>query len=58
MTAIGPDHADLEGPDGAVRIDADDVVVLIGGELPTAFLERSGVALDTHFGVPRIGAEG
>ena len=58
VTAIGPDHADLEGPDGAVRIDADDVVVLIGGELPTAFLERSGVALDTHFGVPRIGAEG
>lgn len=57
VTAIGADTVELDGPDGPLRIAADDVFVFIGGELPTAFLERCGVTMDTHFGVPRIGAE-
>ena len=37
-------------------IPNDDVFVFIGGELPTAFLQACGVALDTHFGTPRQAA--
>ena len=45
----------LGGAGGGVAVPADDVRVFIGGELPTPFLQRCGIVLDTHFGVPRIG---
>jgi thioredoxin reductase (NADPH) len=38
------------------EVPTDDVFIFIGGELPTAFLEACGVALDTHFGEPRRAA--
>ena len=57
VTRIGTDTVDLDGPERAMTVPADAVFVLIGGELPTAFLERCGVQMDTHFGVPRIGDE-
>jgi thioredoxin reductase len=34
------------------RIDNDQLFVFIGGELPTPFLERCGVKIDTKFGEP------
>ncbi|WP_412061607.1 NAD(P)-binding domain-containing protein [Rubrivirga sp. IMCC45206] len=58
VEAIGADTARLDTPGGEVVVPADDVFVLIGGEPPTPFLERCGIVLDTHFGVPRIGSEG
>ena len=51
---IGPDWVRLATPAGALRVPADDVLVFVGGELPGPFLERCGVVLDAHFGVPRI----
>jgi thioredoxin reductase len=37
-------------------VPADDVFIFVGGELPTAFLQAAGVAMDTHFGEPRRAA--
>ena len=51
---IGTDWVRLTGPEGRLTIPADDVFVMIGGELPTPFLEQCGVVLDAHFGVPRM----
>ena len=33
-------------------LDNDDVFVFIGGELPTKFLQETGIAMDTKFGEP------
>ena len=55
---IGPDWVALSGASGETRVEADEVLVFIGGELPTPFLLSCGIALDTHFGVPRIGMPG
>lgn len=33
-------------------LENDDVFVYIGGELPTKFLQDTGIALDTKFGEP------
>ena len=41
---------DDAGP--AAEVDADQVFVLIGGELPAAFLRECGVELETRFGTP------
>ncbi|MCG6989223.1 MAG: NAD(P)-binding domain-containing protein [Gemmatimonadetes bacterium] len=40
--------------EGGHRIDvpADQVFVFIGGELPTGFLRKCGVEIETHFGAP------
>ena len=56
VESIGRRSVQLAGPDGAMSVPADDVLVLIGGEPPTPFLEACGIVLDTHFGVPRITA--
>ncbi len=45
-----------DGAGAEAEVPADDVFIFIGGELPTAFLEACGVALDTHFGEPRRAA--
>ena len=54
---ILPDAVVLRDEAGAeTTVPTDDVFVFIGGELPTAFLQSIGVALDTHFGTPRQAA--
>ena len=54
VVEIGPEHVTYEDAHGqAHALSADDVFVLIGGELPTAFLQSCGVALETKFGEPR-----
>lgn len=55
VTAIEPGRVRLTSASGEIDVEADDVFVFIGGELPTPFLEACGIQLDTHFGVPRIG---
>ncbi len=55
LTAIGDgtvSYADAEGTEHT--IENDDVFIFVGGELPTAFLKSCGIAMDTHFGTPRI----
>ena len=50
---IEEDHVVLE--DGAGerrRVPNDQVLIFIGGTLPTGFLEACGVAIDTKFGEP------
>jgi thioredoxin reductase len=43
----------VRGRDGAsLPLSADHVFVFIGGELPTPFLTKCGVELETHFGKP------
>ncbi|HEX6307985.1 MAG TPA: FAD-dependent oxidoreductase [Longimicrobiales bacterium] len=39
-------------PAGTTTIENDDVFVFIGGELPTKFLQETGIAMDTRFGTP------
>jgi thioredoxin reductase len=52
-TEIGPDFVRLSTPAGGARtLEADQVFVFIGGELPTAFLRACGVEVETHFGRP------
>lgn len=53
VTAIHPDMVVYHDDDGAEQTLANDsVFVFIGGELPTKFLRRCGVAIDTKFGEP------
>lgn len=48
---IGTDHLVYTDADGTERrIDNDRVFIFIGGELPTPFLERCGVEVETRFG--------
>lgn len=50
---IGDDHVVLEDGAGERRsLPNDQVLVFIGGTLPTGFLEACGVAIDTKFGEP------
>jgi len=50
---IAEDHVVLEDDAGERRrLPNDQVLVFIGGTLPTPFLEACGVAIDTKFGEP------
>ena len=40
----------LEGPAGLENLGIDDVIVNVGGVLPTPFLESIGVEIQTKFG--------
>jgi len=55
LTDIGP--TEVRYRDEALGIEVavpnDYVFVFAGGELPTAFLQACGVAIDTKFGAPR-----
>jgi thioredoxin reductase (NADPH) len=54
---VRPDAVVLRDTEGTeTTVPTDEVFVFIGGELPTAFLQSVGVALDTHFGTPRQAA--
>ncbi len=52
VRAIEPERALLHGPFGERWVPNDYVFVLIGGDLPTKFLEKVGVATTTYFGEP------
>lgn len=56
VTEIAPEHVDLDvrGPLGseAVRLENDEVFVMIGGVAPTQVLEASGVSLDPSLRLP------
>jgi len=53
VVEITPDHVVLEDGEGRHRrLPNDQVLVFIGGTLPTPFLEACGIAVDTKFGTP------
>lgn len=53
VTAIEPDRVLLtNGQSEPLRIVNDYTFIFAGGELPTAFLQRCGVQIDTKFGEP------
>jgi thioredoxin reductase len=56
LRCIEPEQVHLETAGGVRRIDNDQVFVFAGGELPTAFLDRIGVAMRWHHGERRTGA--
>ncbi|HET9253214.1 MAG TPA: NAD(P)-binding domain-containing protein [Candidatus Eisenbacteria bacterium] len=49
---IEPAEVTLDVEGRTCRLENDDVFIFAGGELPTAFLERLGVATTTYFGEP------
>jgi thioredoxin reductase len=50
VTSIGAHHVDLVTGERRHRLANDAVIVCIGGVLPTAFLERVGVDVETKHG--------
>ncbi len=50
VRAIGDDSVELTIDGRAAALPADDVIVLIGGALPTEMLTRMGVSIERHFG--------
>lgn len=53
LARIGPDEVAYTDAAGREHVlPNDEVLVFIGGELPTAFLEACGIKMDTHFGRP------
>ncbi|RME01080.1 MAG: hypothetical protein D6812_08665, partial [Deltaproteobacteria bacterium] len=50
VVAIERDSVTLPVKERTERLPNDDVLVFIGGELPTPFLERIGIRLERHFG--------
>ncbi|HYE97143.1 MAG TPA: NAD(P)-binding domain-containing protein [Rubricoccaceae bacterium] len=54
VTEITPTTVTYQDAEGQLHtIENDEVFVFIGGELPTAFLQSCGIAMNTHFGTPR-----
>jgi thioredoxin reductase len=50
VKAIYPDHVDLEVKGGDVRhIENDLIYIFAGGELPTKFLEKTGIEITRRF---------
>ena len=47
---IEPDTVELMTPDGPERVANDDVIVCIGGILPTDFLRSIGIEIETRHG--------
>jgi len=45
-----PDHVDNRGANTGVSIQADTVLVAAGGVLPTTFLHKTGIQIDTRYG--------
>jgi thioredoxin reductase len=52
LTSIDKDYVFYTGKesDQSIRLDNDLVYILAGGELPTAFLEKSGIQITRKFG--------
>lgn len=51
-STVGEIHADCVTLAGGERLPADDVLILVGGTLPTGLLHAAGVHTRTHFGRP------
>lgn len=47
---IHPHHVVVTGPTGTRNIDNDDVIICVGGMLPTPFLRKSGIEVEAKFG--------
>ncbi len=52
VRSIGLDRVTLVEGGRELVLPNDDVFVLVGGVLPTQFLEAAGVAVTTHYGTP------
>jgi thioredoxin reductase (NADPH) len=52
VVEIGAKHVKLSGVDGASEIPNDDVIVCVGGVLPSSFLRSMGIELETLHGAP------
>ncbi len=50
IKAIAPDKAQLSVSGVMVEVDNDDIIVNAGGILPTDFLKRVGIDVDTKYG--------
>lgn len=53
VTAIHPDHIELEQESKKLTIPNDFVLVFIGGVVPTGFLNKIGIQVETKFGEER-----
>jgi len=40
----------MTGPEGEFKLDNDLVYIFAGGELPTQFLQKSGIEIQKRFG--------
>ncbi len=49
---IGAETVTLDHRGETVALDNDDVIVCAGGILPTAFLKKIGIAVETKYGTP------
>jgi len=52
VSAIHPEHVELEHLGASRRLKNDHVIVCAGGILPTPFLKKIGVEVETQFGSP------
>lgn len=50
VSKLGYRSAHLTLPEGEMEVPVDGVIVQIGGTLPTAFLQKVGILVDTHHG--------
>jgi thioredoxin reductase (NADPH) len=50
VIAIGEDRVRLSTPQGEQVLANDGVWIFAGGVLPTRFLHKAGIAVETHFG--------
>jgi hypothetical protein len=50
VSAIGPDRVELRTSQGQVVIRNDAVIVCAGGILPTDFLKKIGIDIETKYG--------
>ncbi len=50
VTAIHPDRVELEQKGETLSVDNDAVIISAGGVLPTAFLKRIGIDVETKYG--------
>ncbi len=50
ITAIGPDRIELHTRSGPALLPNDAVIVCAGGDLPTGFLRKIGIVVETKYG--------
>jgi hypothetical protein len=53
VVSIAPHTVVLRSSAGELALACDQVFVAIGGELPSAFLDKIGVAMHWHHGTPK-----
>ena len=50
VKSIGPDSVEIESDGNSVRLDNDAIIVCAGGILPTGFLKKIGIDVETKYG--------